>query len=57
MTDTYVPPIDLGTPPVVGTHDVSVTINGREVDVPAGTSVMRAAALAGVSLSCARPTL
>jgi formate dehydrogenase major subunit len=58
MTDTFVPPVDLGTPPVVGT-DISVTINGRAVDVPAGTSVMRAAALAGVPIPklCATDSL
>ncbi len=59
MTDTYVPPVDLGTPPVVGTTEVSVTINGRAVDVPAGTSVMRAAALVGVPIPklCATDSL
>ena len=40
---------DLGTPAVEG-ESVSVTVDGRQVDVPAGTSVMRAAALAGIEV-------
>ena len=40
---------DLGTPPVDG-ENISVTIDGQHVDVPAGTSVMRAAALAGIEV-------
>lgn len=38
--------IDLGTPPRDGTN-VTVTVDGVEVAVPAGSSVMLAAALAG----------
>ena len=38
---------DFGTPEVLADSTVSLTIDGREVSVPAGTSVMRAAALAG----------
>lgn len=41
---------DLGTPEVVSETQVTLTIDGRAVSVPAGTSVMRAAALAGGSI-------
>jgi formate dehydrogenase major subunit len=41
---------DLGTPPAAGEASVTLTIDGREVRVPEGTSVMRAAALAGVDI-------
>jgi len=41
---------DLGTPLAAGTTTVSLTIDGREISVPEGTSVMRAAALAGTSI-------
>ena len=39
---------DLGTPPSHAEATVSLTIDGFEVTVPEGTSVMRAAALAGI---------
>src|SRR5215831_9772869 len=55
---------DLGTPqptngPAGATADVTVEIDGRAVSVPEGTSVMRAAALAGVKVPklCATDTL
>src|SRR6266705_6097900 len=52
---------DLGTPPVAepSTALVTVEIDGRTVTVPDGTSVMRAAALAGVRVPklCATDTL
>src|ERR1700758_901200 len=51
---------DFGTPePVDGTGAVTVEIDGRAVTVPEGTSVMRAAALAGVKVPklCATDTL
>ncbi|MDR7103079.1 formate dehydrogenase subunit alpha [Croceicoccus sp. BE223] len=38
---------DLGTPPSAGATFVTLTIDGRAVTVPEGTSVMRAAAEAG----------
>ena len=38
---------DFGTPEVTGGSTVSLTIDGTAITVPAGTSVMRAAALAG----------
>jgi formate dehydrogenase major subunit len=43
----YEPQADFGTPEVLGRTSVTLTIDGRAVSVPAGTSVMRAAALAG----------
>lgn len=42
--------VDLGTPEVESEVSVTCTIDGRAVTVPAGTSVMRAAALAGGSI-------
>jgi formate dehydrogenase major subunit len=44
------PGVDLGTPPSSQTNLVQVLIDGAAVQVPAGTSVMRAAALAGVKI-------
>ncbi|WP_439468237.1 formate dehydrogenase subunit alpha [Blastomonas fulva] len=41
---------DLGTPPAVSDTEVTCLIDGRAVTVPAGTTVMRAAALAGGSI-------
>ncbi|MEZ0242443.1 MAG: formate dehydrogenase subunit alpha, partial [Sphingomonas sp.] len=46
---TYQPQPDLGTPAGTG-EAVTLTIDGREVTVPAGTSVMRAAAEMGTSI-------
>lgn len=43
----YEPQADFGTPAVTGAPDVTLAIDGRAVTVPAGTSVMRAAALSG----------
>jgi formate dehydrogenase major subunit len=56
---TYVPEPDLGTPAVPGTETVRVTIDGRAVEVPAGTSVLRAAGQAGISVPklCATDSL
>src|ERR1700676_5199049 len=51
---------DFGTPqPVNGAGAVTVEIDGQAVSVPEGTSVMRAAALAGVKVPklCATDTL
>jgi len=49
---------DLGTPPAAG-EPVTLTIDGAEVTVPAGTSIMRAAAAAGgrIPKLCATETL
>ena len=41
---------DLGTLSVAGDPTVSVEVDGRAVAVPEGTSVMRAAALAGIDI-------
>jgi len=43
----YEPQADFGTPEVLSDTQVSLIIDGRAVTVPAGTSVMRAAALGG----------
>ena len=50
---------DLGTPKRQSVKQVTLTVDGREVTVPAGTSVLRAAAEAGVSIPklCATDTL
>ena len=50
---------DYGTPARVGEPEVRVEIDGIPVSVPAGTSVMRAAALAGVDIPklCATDSL
>ncbi|WP_442593154.1 formate dehydrogenase subunit alpha [Parapusillimonas sp. JC17] len=41
---------DLGTPPSTDTRLVRIVLDGHELDVPQGTSVMRAAAEAGVNI-------
>ena len=43
----YEPQADFGTPRIDAAAEVSLTIDGRAITVPEGTSVMRAAALAG----------
>ena len=50
---------DLGTPAVDSESTVTVLIDGVPVDVPTGTSVMRAAALSGTSVPklCATDSL
>ena len=47
---TYERQKDFGTPEVLATESVTLTIDGREVTVPAGTSVMRAASESGGSI-------
>jgi formate dehydrogenase major subunit len=42
--------IDYGTPPSQATDMVTLTIDGREITVPAGTSIMRAAMEAGTEI-------
>jgi formate dehydrogenase major subunit len=43
--------LDLGTPaPVTATKTVSLTIDGEQVSVPEGTSIMRAAAMMGTTI-------
>ena len=46
----YEPQADFGTPEVHSDTTVTLTIDGRQVTVPAGTSVMRAAAECGGSI-------
>ncbi len=51
---------DFGTPPApISAREVRITVDGVEVAVPEGTSVMRAAALAGISIPklCATDSL
>ncbi|MBV8783567.1 MAG: formate dehydrogenase subunit alpha [Gammaproteobacteria bacterium] len=50
---------DLGTPEPTAGAEVTLEIDGRAITVPEGTSVMRAAALAGVAVPklCATDTL
>ncbi len=50
---------DMGTPAVAAASTVRLTIDGRPVDVPAGTSVMRAAREAGINIAklCATDSL
>ncbi len=43
----YEPQADFGTPPARSDTEATLIIDGRAVTVPAGTSVMRAAALSG----------
>lgn len=44
------PDTDFGTPPVASETLVNMTVDGLPVTVPAGTSVLRAAALAGIGI-------
>lgn len=46
----YEPQADFGTPEVHSIQQVTLTIDGRAVTVPAGTSVMRAASICGGSI-------
>ena len=50
MLQYYEPQQDLGTPARVSEKLLSLTIDGFDVSVPEGTSVMRAAALAGIKV-------
>ena len=43
--------IDYGTPTSNATEQVTLTVDGQEVTVPAGTSIMHAAMDAGVAVS------
>ena len=51
--------VDLGTPAVPGPDSVTVVVDGLPVSVPEGTSVMRAAATAGIDIPrlCATDSL
>lgn len=44
------PDFDYGTPASVSQTLVSIAVDGREITVPEGTSVLRAAALAGINI-------
>ena len=59
MMQFYEPERDYGTPPATGGEPVSLSIDGVDVTVPAGTSVMRAAAEAGIKVPklCATDSL
>jgi formate dehydrogenase major subunit len=62
MGDTYKPyrrADDLGTPASVSDSQVTLTVDGEEVTVPAGSTVMRAASLTGVNIPrlCATDSL
>lgn len=59
MLQFYEPEQDYGTPAVSSGESVSLFIDGQAVTVPAGTSVMRAAAKAGVKVPrlCATDSL
>ena len=50
MLQFYEPEKDYGTPASTATEQVTVTVDGVQVTVPAGTSVMRAAAEAGIKV-------
>ncbi|MCB1708688.1 MAG: formate dehydrogenase subunit alpha [Halioglobus sp.] len=59
MLQFYEPEQDYGTPRRADTPPVTLSIDGRAVTVPAGTSVMRAAAEAGIKVPrlCATESL
>ncbi len=53
MSEAYTPyrrPDDLGTPDVASDRDVKLTIDGVDVTVAEGSTVMRAAGLAGINI-------
>ena len=50
MKDFIIPDRDMGTPAVKSDVTVNLLVDGIPVSVPAGTSVMRAAAVAGISV-------
>ena len=47
---SLVPETDYGTPASRATEQVALTIDGQQVTVPAGTSIMRAAMDAGIQV-------
>ena len=59
MLQFYEPEKDLGTPPGISSDTVTLSVDGVDVTVPAGTSVMRAAAEAGIKVPklCATDSL
>lgn len=44
------PELDYGTPASLSEELVSISVDGRDITVPEGTSVLRAAALAGINI-------
>ena len=50
MKDFIIPTRDMGTPAAKSDVTVNLLVDGIPVSVPAGTSVMRAAAVAGISV-------
>lgn len=50
MSCNHQSPLDLGTPPSPSAKTVSLNIDGQRITAPAGTSVMRAAAEAGIAI-------
>ena len=60
MSELQLPIFDLGTPrPPNATEQVCLEVDGREITVDEGTSVMRAAALLGINVPklCATDSL
>jgi formate dehydrogenase major subunit len=57
--ESYRRPADLGTPPSESTEQITLAIDGVDVTVPVGTTVLRAAALAGTNIPklCATDSL
>jgi formate dehydrogenase major subunit len=50
MLQYYEPAKDFGTPARVATTSVALTIDGVAIEVPEGSSVMHAAAVAGIKV-------
>ena len=46
----YRRPDDLGTPAIESDVSITLMVDGKEVSVPEGTTVIRAAALAGINI-------
>ena len=60
MSELQLPWYDLGTPkPRTATTQVSISVDGQQVSVDEGTSVLRAAAIAGINIPklCATDSL
>jgi formate dehydrogenase major subunit len=55
----YQRPRDFGTPASSSKEEVTLTIDGEDISVPAGTTVLRAAAMAGINIPklCATDSL
>ena len=57
--ESYRRAADFGTPPSEATRQITLTVDGVDVTVPEGTTVLRAAALAGINIPklCATDSL